>query len=140
MGEGLKRAAAAARATQKKPVTGARAAHAQGKVWAEVRINGGKVPLKETIDSPAHPIGTMSMKGPMAPEQSFVLWMAAKGLDPLAIAEEVARYVRPGRNREQASTVRELLSLVRDGGLGEGAPSQLAELREAWITSGCPGL
>lgn len=119
-------------------ISNARTAHVSGKVWVTVSVNGGDICLK----SGGPPIGSMTLKGPMSAEQSFVLWMAAKGLDPIAIAEEVSRFAKAGGNKEQPVTLRALLEAVRDGlgGPGDEIPPAFAKLREDWLACKTPGL
>ena len=118
------------------PIANAREAHKAGKVWVDVKINGGNVPIREGDQ----PVGILQLKGPMTVEQSFALWMAANGHDPLLIAEKVHHYIRNGGKgpEPKASTLRELLERIRD--VGPEGPQSLIDLRDSWLSAGTPGL
>lgn len=135
MGEGLKRACAAAKATQPPiSIENARDAKKHGKVWVEVKLSGNGVP----IPSGEHDVGCMHMKGAMTSVESFTLWMAAKKLDPLEIVEQTTAF-RDKRAVNPPATLRPLLERLRDVG-PDLLPASLSGLRAEWMGAGCPGL
>jgi hypothetical protein len=116
-------------------------ARSRGKVWVEVSIDGRGV-SRDGVG----PIGQMTMNGPLSPDQAFVLWMAAKGLSPAEIAEEVASFIKPGGEKEsrkgRRSSLLALLQAIHDlrPAEVETLPLGLREEHLAWAATGFPGL